>query len=243
MNKIYLSIIIATFILVSTTFVSACYNPDQRFTMIISDVEIDLEKLKDLCTEETCTIEQDYIAIRSSYNPDVSLIIGNTGGTLGIYGLMTKLPYKLNESCCQEHGRVEEECYSMSYCLIPTTLIPEDYNWGESINADLNYLNDLDVLDITQKDINDISSMAIGSGIRKCSDGWKVTGDCLCDGACPDCIGSAFFPLLPEKNLLDEKIQEPQIKHEETSYTVYWIIGLVIVIIIALILFLVKKRQ
>jgi hypothetical protein len=243
MNKIYLSVIIATFILVSSAFVSACYNPDQRFTMIISDVEIDLEKLKDLCTEQTCTIETDYIAIRSGYNPDVSLIVGNTGGTLGIYGLMTKLPYKLNESCCQEHDRIEEECYSMSYCLIPTTLIPEDYNWGESISVDLNYLKDLGVLDITPKDIADISSIARDSGIRKCSDGWKVTGDCLCDGSCPDCIGSAFFPILPENNILDEKIPGHQITPEEKSYTTYWIAGLVIVIIMALILFLVKKKE
>jgi hypothetical protein len=224
--------------------------------MIISDVEIDLEKLKDLCTEETCTIEEDFIALRSSYNPDVSLIMGNTGGTLGIYGLMTKLPYRLNESCCEEHGRVEEECYSMSYCLIPNNLIPEEYNWRESAIADLNYLKDLDVLDITQKDIEDISLIASGTGIRKCSDGWKATGDCLCDGACPDCIGLAFFPILPEKSILDEKIPEPQISKEPTtasqepqitpkekSNTIYWITGLVIVIIIALILFLVKKKQ
>ncbi|MFC1754421.1 hypothetical protein ACFL96_13685, partial [Thermoproteota archaeon] len=130
MKKAYIIIIMAALFLVSSSLVHACQNEDFKFNMIVTNQQpfvkssfVDVEKLKGLCTQETCTIEDDYIAIKSSYNPEVSLIMGNTGGTLSIKGLMTKLPYEKNGSK-----------------LIPTSIIPEEYNWKESIKADLTYL-------------------------------------------------------------------------------------------------------
>jgi len=64
MKKIYLSVIIATLILVSSTFVSACIVTDRDQVALIfpSDAGINMDVLENYCTDKNCQVSYDDIA-------------------------------------------------------------------------------------------------------------------------------------------------------------------------------------
>jgi hypothetical protein len=138
--------------------------------------EITLEKITSLCTDLTCVItrgnfsseEWENIYIASSYNQNVSLLFeyysvrfseNDSSKTLA---LSTILPYSLDDSCERIGDKNDKDnfLYSSSCTTTPLPPFSEDYNWKDSVSLDLINLKNLGILNLSDLEIEKISSMA-----------------------------------------------------------------------------------
>lgn len=180
--------IIGIFI-INTNLFFACVPRDARFSLVIGNLDIDFEKINIICTEETCKIYkdnyQDGIVLRSSYDNRVAIIISR-GTPLIKNSITIKTPYEITD---------DER-------LIPKEIIPEEYNWKESIVRDLSILKNLGVIKLSDEEIENIGNIAENDkNILFCKDTWKkMEANCFCD-ACVKCIAPAIFLSLPEKSI------------------------------------------
>ena len=226
--------------------VIACSTIDWRFTLNIGNLNVNADKLEKLCTEESCTISEDFITIKSHYNEKVAVIIGKTTSILGFKGITIRLPYELNEKGVPVISEID----------------PETYNWKESVKKDLDFLKTTGVLEIEDSEIEKISELATnGKNILYCKNEWKLLGpNCKCnengEELCAKCSGaSAFDTFLPQK-LLTIETQETPVENAERSeeetreqtgknktYLYYLIPIIVLVVIIVVILFIKLKQR
>lgn len=160
---------------------------DAKFKLEVSDLNLDMDKLKSLCTQETCVNGKDSITIKSHYDPRAAL-------TIKKWGVELKLPY----------GTKQDEKYRLALPVV-SEIDPAAFNWKESIKTDLIFLKKIAVLKIKDSDIKNISRLAAQrGGIKHCWYGWKDLGDCNCNGDCPKCAGGAAKVSLPDMALSGE---------------------------------------
>ena len=69
--------------------------------------------------------------------------------------MTTILPYEPNQACIDYAFEPSKGCE-----IISTHISPKDYNWKESINTDLKYLKELKVIDLSNEEIDSMSSLA-----------------------------------------------------------------------------------
>jgi hypothetical protein len=182
--------------------VKACITSDWQFTLNIGILQINDKILENLCDKETCYIAKDFIAVKSSYDEKVAIIIGKTSSILGFKGITFRLPYKLNEEGLPEISDVD----------------PEEYDWKNLVKNDLNFLKDLGVIKISPQDIEKISSLATnGKNIMLCNSSWQaLEPNCFCEMSneslemsggivCVKCGAPAFNVKIPEKLLTSIK--------------------------------------
>ena len=201
----------------------ACVTADWQFTLNIGSLEINDKILENLCDKETCYIAEDFIAIKSSYDERIAIIIGKTSSILGFKGITFKLPYKLNENGLPEISEVN----------------PEKYDWKNLVKTDLNFLKDLGVIEISSQDIEKISSFATNvKNIMLCNSSWQpFEPNCFCEEGeilCVKCGASAFNIEIPEKLLTSIK---PKDQISISFLTIILILSLFFVVI------LVKKSK
>jgi len=159
----------------------ACQSADSAFTLNIANLDIDTNKLKNLCTQQTCAAKGGSIIIRSHYDKRVGVIIGSS--FLGYRGVSIKLPYAIKEDLD---------------LAVKTEIAPEEYNWSASVAKDLNFLKTKGVLIISDSDIETISKLAKNdTNILNCENKWKAAGSpCNCS-VCLRCQAPAFTTSLP----------------------------------------------
>jgi hypothetical protein len=189
--KILFLIIFFTFLIPSA---KACTTRDWRFTLNIGSLKINDKILENLCDRETCYISEDFIVVKSSYDGRVAIILGKTSSILGFKGITFRLPYKMNEDNLLEISEVD----------------PEKYDWENLVKTDLNFLKELGIIEISSKDVEEISSLATnGKNIMFCNSSWQVLEpNCFCEGdiLCVRCGTSTFNVEIPKK-LLTSKTQ------------------------------------
>jgi len=172
----------------------ACITSDWQFTLNIGSLQINDKILENLCDKETCYIREDFIAVKSSYDEKVAIIIGKTSSILGFKGITFRLPYKLNEESLPEISDVD----------------PEKYDWKNLVKNDLNFLKELGIIEISSQDIEKISSLATnGKNIVLCNSSWQaLEPNCFCEDGeilCVKCGAPAFNIEIPEKLLTSFK--------------------------------------
>jgi hypothetical protein len=251
-------------------------NPDLTISEIIN-----------LCVQESCILNEGEesnelssylhkwktVTIMSHYDNKVALIlkydsITNAEGTetTDSLRLTTILPYEPNQACIDYSFEPSKGCE-----IISTHISPEDYNARESIDADLKYLKELNVIDLTNEEIEEMSTLAeIGKSIHKFKGDWVQVGvPCYPEDitdhhpnvqysdedeakgwaeSCPSWGNSQeeiSTIILPEKAYgVQENVISPNQDKEEISSSslIYWIIGVAIIVIIVLFLVFRKKN-
>jgi hypothetical protein len=162
MNKILTLLLVLIFL--SQREAIACIFMDWKFTLNIG-LELDTNKLEKLCSEETCSMDENFIVIKSHYDDRVAVIVGKTHSILGFKGISIRLPYEL-----------ENETPKIS------SIDPEEYNWGESVRVDLSFLKQVGVLKIEDKEIEEIAGLASnGKNILPCKEWKALEANCFCD--------------------------------------------------------------
>ena len=182
--------------------------------MNIGSLKIDQEKLQSLC-DGSCYTTEEFIAIRSSYDERVTIIIGKTSSILGFKGITFRLPYVLVDDMPTISG-----------------VDPENYDWQNLARTDLKFLKDLGILEISSEDVEKIASLATnGKNILFCKSRWQaLESNCFCEFneigekiTCVRCGAKAFKVEVPEK-LLEFREAKIQLPH-------YLVIFLVLIIL------------
>jgi len=282
-------------VLLSMSFTSAGTQiiPDYGNSFEINDFQVNpnltISDMIILCVQESCIIddgeessESSYyshkwktVTIRSHYDNEVALILRydsmtNAEGTKtwDFLKLTTILPYEPNQACLDYNFQSSKGCE-----IISTHISPGDYNWKESVDTDLKYLKGLSLIDLSDEEIEEMSSLAQeGKGIHKFNEDWvKVKiycsavniSDTLISNPSEEDINNGWIEqcpawggggevstiLLPEKEYgIQEEVDLDEGEDEkEISFLnlVYWILGIMIFVVVIIILFLVfrKKRE
>ena len=204
------------------------------------------------------------VIIRSHYDPRVALIfkyetIRTADGldTSEFNSIRTLLPYKFDENCEYELKYNEysnQEYYEYPGCLAePTTIDPMEYNWKESLKTDLNFLKDLGFILMFEEEVEEASSLAeVSKSIVKFEDTWVSLGiGCVAEKddegwheECPTAGGTSLVSsfMLPLESF--EIVKKNDVKETEFSHLIYWIVGIIIIVLITTILVLrYKKKQ
>lgn len=233
MKNIYLSIVFLFAVLLSVNFVSAGTCIGGEFTYSVIGIKpssnLDLGKIMGLCILENCNIDRDAmtLTIQSHYDNRVALIFSQFLDKNELV-IETFIPYELNES----------QGYYNGCPYIIKEIDPKSYSYKESIKTDLTYLKNLEILDISDSEIEKISE--VGDGAINCNGIWKSISDCeICDQT-PELCGMSLagesifaFPTLPA--------QEFSLTQNSSSL-IYWIVGIILVVVI-LALFLMRKKK
>ncbi len=161
-------------------------NPNLTITDVIN-----------LCIRESCIINEGEennnlssyshrwktVTIRSHYDSEVALILKydsttNAEGTktYETLRLTTILPYEPNQACIDYAYEPSKGCK-----IISTHISPGDYNWNESVNTDLRYLKELNVIELSEEKIDAMSSLAdADKSIHDFKGNWVQVGiDCV----------------------------------------------------------------
>lgn len=208
-----------------TNIASACLMIDWRLTLNIGDLNVNIDKLEEICTPRTCTASEDFITIRSHYDERVAVIIGKTSSILGFKGITIRLPYDSDERGIPVVSEID----------------PGKYNWKKSVKTDLNFLKETGVLKMEGSEIEKILDLATdGKNILYCKDNWRVLdSNCKCDEKgeelCVRCTGApALKTFLPQK-LLTLGIP---IGKAGPGYLYYLIVLIIVLVVIFLVAFL-----
>lgn len=292
MKNIYSITAILFLALLSVNFVSAGTQiiPDYGHSFEINDFQVNpdltITDVINLCVQESCIIDEgeesnplsNYshkwktVTIKSHYDNKVALIlkydsITNAEGTetTDSLRLTTILPYEPNQACIDYSFEPSKGCE-----IISTHIKPEEYNWVESVDTDLKYLKELNVIDLSNEEIEEMSSLAdVGKSIHKFKGEWVQVGvPCVPKDItdhhpnqhysdedetrgwteeCPvwgDSQEEVSTILLPEKEygIQEDEITPNQEDETTSSSTItYWILGISVIVVI--ILFLVFRKK
>jgi len=158
------------FFLGTVNIANSLLMDEQEFMLKIQGLKIDNSKLLELCTPETCIIENNFIVIKSTYDERVAVEIGKKKNYIAVI-----LPFKIMSSA------------NSSKLQIVTEIDPKKYNWAQSVSTDLTFFKKIGILDISESEIEEISKLASGGySIIYCADKWnKVKGlRCMCNEVC-----------------------------------------------------------
>lgn len=197
----------------------SCVSIDHQFTTFIS-VDFSASQLKSLCTEDTCSFSEEFIAIRSPSNPEVAIIFSLAEGRKGI---LFRLPYSISEDGS----------------LYPSSIDPQSFEWATLVSSDLSALKRAGIISVSDEEIGSISLLSSSSkNIYKCSGYWKaLEANCMCSSegeVCVRCFGApavdVSLPSLPPSFL-----QTPQPMF-------LFAVAVLLVVLFATYLLLSKKR-
>lgn len=152
--------------MISTT--KAILIEGEEFILKIDGAKINSAKLLELCTPESCVIEEHFIILKSYYNESVAIEVGR-----GKNYIQFILPFKYVSS---DKG-----------VQVISDIDPKKYNWKESVKTDLTFLKAIGILNISNSEIAKISAVAEGGySIVYCRDKWnKLKGlGCYCGKIC-----------------------------------------------------------
>jgi len=226
MKKIIFGLVLGILLLFGLiSMVSACRDADAEFTLKIK-TDIDLSKLIATCSANTCTSSNGYVTLISQYDTRVAVIVGDNLNDFGneFEGLIIRLPYDLDDSSNP----------------IISTINPEEFNWKEASKTDLNFLNGLEVVNLSDTEIDAISELSRSVVmIKKCEEGWRTMCKSEEGLPSPTCMNNNLIMITLPLNKLGTNINPDK---NGTNKIYYWIFGLVIVIVLIM-LFLVLRRK
>ncbi len=266
MKKICLSIIIATLILVSSSFVSACIITDKDQVALIFpfNAGINMDVLENYCTDKNCIISSDNnapqiyktITFQIQYEEHEMIFVAKTSQDSEEGPEINSLGIKFLD----ENFQVKE-LTSLGLRL----LIANDIIYGISAQ-DVNEISNI----ITTRNLGYFKPSSCGNSFLDYSgaigdegrSGWLLgAGNCMVEtfeGNCPQigCYKCGIGSSLVSLNLLSLSLtNSPIVEYTGSSGIdasnggpdsnyMYWVMGLiVIVILISIVYFLVKKKR
>jgi len=265
MNKIYLSAIIATIILISSTFVSACIVTDRDQVALIfpSDAGINMDVLENYCTDENCQISFDDIApqifkritFQIQYEGHEMIFVASTFKNDEASPEINSLSVKFLD----ENPQIQE-LTSLGLRL----LIANDIVYGISAQ-DVSQISDIITTGnlVYFKPSSCGNSYLDGSGSQgdDGESGWLLgAGNCMVEtfeNTCPQiqCYKCGIGASLTNLNLISLSLTNSPIAEysggsnlaisdndSQSNYMYYLVAGLIIIIIV-IILFLIKKKK
>ncbi|GEM_PF-1605110 len=166
-DKFLKYIVISLLLLEMMNAANAVMIEGEEFLLKIQDVKVNLSKLLDMCTPESCIVGNNSITIRSYYDERVAVEIGDSW-------INIKLPFRYENT--SEGLQIISE------------IDPKKYNWRECVRTDLLFLKIIGVLNITDSEVEEISKLAEGgSKILYCGGKWRRVGlTCYCHERCMD---------------------------------------------------------
>ena len=224
------SLVVLSLFLISLA--SACLMEDWRFALSIGNLNVDTAKLEQLCTQETCIISNDFITIKSHYDERISVIIGKTDSIVGFKGITIRVPY----------------AYTKANTIIQGDIIPESYNWKESVKTDFTFLKQAGVLNIDGAEIDKISNLSSnGKSILSCENELKqLSAGCTCDEkgnvACVKllCKETVIETSLPSA-LLSLETNVPETS--KSSNAIYYVIAVILIVAIILVAWIYMSKK
>lgn len=209
-NKIIFTIVILILSLSLAKAAEACRPLDWMYTLNIGNLDVNIEKLAELCTAETCEFTENFITIRSHDDERMAVIIDKTPPTPGPNNITIRLPYQLSNPE-----------------TLPMLISEVDYkthDWQETTSQELGFLKKAGVLEIEDSEIKEISTLAAyGKNILYCGNEWRALGaGCTCEAGKEQCVfcegGPVIAAFLPQKLLtLEALIEGPEEKEEQTE--------------------------
>lgn len=238
LNYFLLIILLSTFFYTLLAF--ACVSSDSRVSVVIGNLNIDFEKLQNICSIDTCIYFEDSVILKSSCNDKVAIIISpgfprSPGFPFQSFinnTVTVKLPYQITEI-------IE------GYEIIEEDINPENFDWKGCVMKELENLRNAKILSIKEEEIEIISRLAEPhKNIIFCNNSWKkLNANCNCEG-CVRCIAKPIPITLPNKVLFTSNYSEinnevnATNENKETKFILFLLVLVIIFcVVVAIILF------
>ncbi|MFC2154435.1 hypothetical protein ACFLRC_03010 [Candidatus Altiarchaeota archaeon] len=186
---------------------SACIAPDAGFKVLIADLEVDFQRLNEVCLEESCILEEDYASILSPSDPKIIITFGETE-LIEDTVVSFILPYDY------ESGQASPvEGYE-----------PQGYDWLGLVDTDIGFLKRIKVIQNSEEELDEVVSLVNEGGtlITKCNGTrTEAAQNCFCgeEGLeCVRCGPSEEEYSLPERPKRQLELDAAQLSLPEPVY-------------------------